>query len=234
MPGYQYSASEEGAWVHLYAQGRARIAFPGGGELALTQETRYPWDGDVALRIDEAPAGPLSLFLRIPSWCPEAVIKVNGQRAEGKVRPGSYREIRREWRAGDRLELSLPMPVRLVECHPRVSSNRGRVAVMRGPLVYCIEGTDHPGIDVGDISLPAGARWTAEFRPDLLGGVTVLKTEGRARESGGWGPDLYRERRPGGEGEGSPVPIVAIPYYAWANREPGPMQVWIPVDERGE
>ena len=137
--------------------------------------------------------------------------------------------MRRVWAAGDRVTLSLPMPVRLLEAHPYVSDCAGRLALARGPLLYCAEDVDHPGVSVRDLVLPADFAAEPTWRAGLLGGVVVLNGTARVArpEAEGWqSGTLYRPHR---------VPVVppaaatvtAIPYYAWANREPGAMAVWL-------
>jgi DUF1680 family protein len=121
------------------------------------------------------------------------------------------------------------MPARLLEAHPWLFDN-GRAALQRGPLIYCLEAADHPGVDAWDLRISPNAEWTAEHRPELLGGVTALKTTGAARNAGAeWDGELYRTLRPPDANGLRSVEVTAIPYYAWANREPGPMQVWIPL-----
>ncbi len=228
LPGYFYSCSDAGLWVHLYAQGAAHIPLPDGRTVGLTQHTRYPWDGEVVIEIEGK--GTFSLWLRIPGWCEEgATLEINGQPFTGLLTPGSYAEVRRAWRPGDVVRLNLPMPVRRVACHPYVTENAGRVALTRGPLLYCVEQADNSGLDPRDIVLPADANFTAEFRPDLLGGVVVLRGQAKVvPPDNAWTHHLYRTALPCSEREqGQPVEATAIPYYAWANREPGPMQVWL-------
>ena len=244
LPGYFYSLSDEGLWVHLYAQGSARISLPGGRTVGLTQHTRYPWDGEVVIKV-EGPAlspsaslginsvegaGTFSLWLRIPAWCEEgAALEINGRPFTGLLAPGSYAEVRRVWQPGDVVRLNLPLGVRRVECHPYVAENAGRVALMRGPILYCVEQADNPGLDPRDVVLPADVDFTATFQPDLLGGVVVLccQTEVVPPDDA-WENRLYRTPVPRLEKPRSrSVEVTAIPYYAWANREPGPMQVWL-------
>ncbi len=123
------------------------------------------------------------------------------------------------------IRLTLPMPVERVESHPHVLGNLGRIALRRGPLIYCIEQADHAHTDVWDIALPGDAELTSKFVPDLLGGVTVLRGQAVAQEVAQEAP-LYRPAQP--QRPFRPAVLTAIPYYVWANREPGPMQVWIP------
>jgi uncharacterized protein len=169
-------------------------------------------------------------MLRIPAWCEEgAAIEINGVPFDGSVSPGSYAEVRREWRPGDKVSLALPIPVSRVECHPYVAENSGRVALMRGPLLYCVEQVDNPGVDLRDIVLPAEANFSVRSRPDLLGGVTVLETFAEVvPPDEDWEERLYRRAGPGAdELQGTTAEITAVPYYAWANRDPGPMRVWL-------
>jgi len=228
LPGYFYSTSADAVWVHLYAANHARLPLLDGRTIELAQRTRYPWGGEVTIEV--ASAGAFGLWLRVPGWCETgATLEVNGQPFPGDLTPGSYVEVRRAWQPGDVVLLSLPMPVRRVACHPYVTENAGHVALMRGPILYCVEGADHPGLDPRDLVLPADAELSATFQPDLLGGVVTL--HGRAQvipPDDGWSDRLYRTAGPRPEEpRGRPVDLTAIPYYAWANREPGPMQVWL-------
>jgi hypothetical protein len=228
LPGYLYGVSKEAIWVHQYVAGRARFPLDGGRVIALVQETRYPWDGEIAIAIDGE--GDLSLLLRIPRWCEQgATLTVNGESPLESLVPGSYVEVNRTWRTGDIVRLTLPMPVRRVKSHPYVEENAGRVALMRGPLLYSVEQADNPGLAIRDIELPVDAAFDPEYRPDLLGGVVVLTVEGRAGSpDDSWAHTLYRTAHGDGTTPGAKrVTMTAIPYHAWANREPGPMRVWL-------
>jgi DUF1680 family protein len=228
LPGYFYGVSDGGVWVHLYAEGTAEVRLDDGRTVGLRQRTQYPWDGDVEIEVDGD--GDFGLMLRIPAWCEqEAAIEINGGPFDGSISPGSYAEIRRAWRPGDKVRLALPMPVSRVECHPYVEENAGRVTLMRGPLLYCVEQVDNLGIDLRDIVLPVEASFSVRSRPDLLGGVTVLETFAEiVPPDEGWGECLYRKARPrADEPQGATVKMTAVPYYAWANRDPGPMRVWL-------
>lgn len=228
LPGYMYATSPEGLWVHLYATSTVTTALPAGGAVTVAQRTEYPWDGAVELKVQPAAPETFSLFLRIPAWADGAALTVNGEGATGAV-PGQYAEIRRRWADGDVVRLTLPMEARLLASHPYVTNNRDRVALLRGPLLYCAEAADHPGIDVWDLVLPARPRWQTTWEPDLLGGVVTLRAEALARADGGAGGPLYRPydaSRPAY----TPATLTSIPYYAWANRDPGPMQAWLPID----
>jgi uncharacterized protein len=228
LPGYFYSVSDDGVWVHLYAEGTAEVRLDDDRTVGLRQRTQYPWDGDVEIEVDGE--GDFGLMVRIPAWCEEgAAIEINGEPFDGSVSPGSYAEIRRTWRPGDKVRLALPMPVRCVECHPYVAENAGRVALMRGPLLYCVEQADNPGLELRDIVLPDEASFSGRSRPVLLGGVTVLETLAElVPPDEGWKGRLYRTAHPRAiEPHDTTAKMTAIPYYAWANRDPGPMRVWL-------
>jgi uncharacterized protein len=137
--------------------------------------------------------------------------------------------VRRLWRPGDTVCLRLPMPVRRVESHPYVVENAGRVALMRGPLLYCLEQIDNPAAALDDIELPDEASFGTDFRPDLLGGVVALTADARvSAPADPWSTTLYRTAEPAVKAvRHERVSLMAIPYHAWANREPRPMRVWL-------
>jgi uncharacterized protein len=228
LSGYFYSVSDEGVWVHTYAASTARISLADGRLVELRQETRYPWDGEIAVQIGGE--GEFSLMLRIPGWCEQgATVTVNGLPLPNSLVPGSYAEVRRDWRPGDTLCLSLPMPVRRIESHPYVVENTDGVALMRGPLLYCVEQIDNPATPLNDIELPDEAPFQTEFRPDLLGGVVAITADARLNPpDDSWSTALYRRAQvDSGATDRERVSLTAIPYHTWANREPGPMRVWL-------
>jgi DUF1680 family protein len=223
--GYAYGRSGRGVWVHLFGGSRLDAALPGGGRVTLKQETDYPWDGRVRVTVESAPAGEISLFLRVPGWADEATLTVNG--VPESAAAGQYAETRRIWKAGDVVELTLPMRPRLVEAHPLVEEARNQVAVMRGPLVYCLESTDLPkGVSVPAVALPREAKLTPRFDGNLLGGVSVLEGKAEVASDRPWGGQLYREFKPLAP---RPIDVKLIPYYAWSNRGASEMTVWLPL-----
>lgn len=227
LPGYVYSLTDDTIWVHLYAANDAFLTLPGGREVRLVQRTRYPWDGNVTL--DILSAGEFGLRARVPAWCgTEAVVLLNGEPLDIPAPGGAYVEVRRAWQAGDSLCLRLPLRARWVEAHPYALENAGRVALMRGPLLYCLEGVDHPGVELRDVTLPAEEFAIAEtFSPALLGGVATLRfPAASAPPDGGWSGRLYRPVQ-SGPAPRRPIEALAVPYYAWANRAPGPLQIWL-------
>jgi DUF1680 family protein len=228
LPGYTYSLDDEGVWLHLYAQGAAHVRLGDGRAVGLRQHTRYPWDGEVVIEVEGE--GTFDVALRLPAWCEAgASLSINGRPYDGALVPGSYIHLRRNWGVGDTVRLDLPMPARRVECHPYALENWGRVALMRGPLLYCVEGVDHPGFDLRDLVLSPEVVLSTTDRPDLLGGVVALTGQALAvPPDPDWTGRLYRTARPrAASPEAQAVPLMAIPYYAWANRAPGPMQVWL-------
>jgi len=222
VPGYIYTTSEEGIWVHLYASNTAEV-FLKGRKIRITQRTDYPWEGDVEVGIEPEDEEEFSVFLRIPGWCEGADVSVGGEVASG-VGPG-YFEVRRRWRKGDRVGLSMPMRPELLTSHPWVESNTGKVAIRRGPIVYCLEQADNPAADVWNIEVNPYAPLRANFRSDLLGGVVVVEGEAVACDTGAWKGKLYQPLK-AVSALRRPLKFTAVPYYAWANREPGPMAVW--------
>jgi DUF1680 family protein len=228
MHGYLYSASDEGLWVHHYGGSVLETELPSGRKLNLTQTTQYPWQGNVRLSIEELAAGdPFSIMLRIPGWAKGASILVNGEPSGVETTPQSYAALNRAWREGDVIELSLPMPVRMMVADARVEQTRNQVAIMRGPIVYCLESIDLPlGVAIENVHMPRQAEWTIRHDPDLLQGVTVLETE--AYIVPGVKPDggLYQELP---TGEPHRFSIRLIPYFAWNNRGEPKMTVWLPL-----
>ncbi len=223
LPSYFYSVAENEVWVHLFAQNRAEIALPDGHKLQIEQRTAYPWDGTVKIRVSDAPQSEMTLQIRVPDWA-------NGATLDGTpVAPG-YAAVRRDWSAQPEIELRLPMPARALAAHPYALENRGRVAVMRGPLLYCAEGVDHPGFDLRDLKIGPISAFEAVSQPDLLGGVTILEGPGQAQNlAPEWENQLYRDAETAHETEpeSHAVPVKLVPYHAWANREAGQMRVWL-------
>jgi hypothetical protein len=248
---WAYGVSDDAIWVHLYGGSKLSVQLPSGA-VRLSQVTDYPWDGHVRITIDECPAVAFTLRLRVPGWCEGATMSVNGRRLDGLQPSGAYVAVQRTWQAGDMVELSLPMPVRLMESHPAVAANRNRVAVMRGPLLYCVEAplaADGERIWRDGIYFPEHTTVTPRFKKDFLGGLTVLRLEALteigkeqfvndvgsksapAADSRSWDGVLYRPlaARPLPQPVTGTVQLDLIPYYAWANRGEAFMQVWTPL-----
>ena len=232
LPGYFYSTSEEGIWIHLYDNNTVNWHLQDGTGFTLSQKTNYPWGGKLEIDLSLEKEKEFSLFLRIPGWCLRPSITVDGKPMLNAPRSGSYHEVKQRWRKRSKIVLEVTMPPVLMISNPRAAENRGSVAVKRGPIVYCFEGVDNPGISVLRARLRVnpedpGSNLKAEFDPDLLGGVTVITGEGTVPVEN-WGP-LYRpfETQPV---KTRPVILKAIPYYAWNNRVISEMTVWLPYE----
>jgi len=235
LPGYIYGLRGHSVYVNLYATSAANLLVDG-QSLQLEQQTGYPWSGQVRLTVHPATEPlELTLHLRVPGWArgktvpgdlyrylkpapARVTLMINGQAAALEIADG-YAVIARRWRRGDRAELELPMLVREVEADVRVAADRGRIALERGPLVFCAEGPDNPGGHVHNLLLSSGRKLTAAFQPELLGGVEVIRGQADACRLDSSGR-IVRTRQA----------FTAIPYYAWAHRGPAEMAVWLARD----
>jgi DUF1680 family protein len=233
LPGYLYSTSTDGVYVHLFHSSTLDWHLEDGTRLKLSQQTDYPWSGEVRLDVDPAVPATFSVFVRIPGWARSAQLSVNGAPVKGEVTPGKYFEMHRLWKPGDAVRLSLDMAPRLIVSNPRVRENLGRVAVERGPLVYCLEQLDQPGVgSIFDVTLPVDAEpgkgFALEFRSNMLGGIVVLRHKGIATFKPLSDQPLYEALEAVHQPKGREVELTFIPYYAWANRQMDAMQVWMP------
>ncbi|HKS98960.1 MAG TPA: beta-L-arabinofuranosidase domain-containing protein [Rugosimonospora sp.] len=222
LQSYVATGNGDGVQLHLYGAGTIHS-----GQHVLDVSTRYPWDGWVAVTVRSAGPGPWTLALRVPAWCTAYTLRVDGVAVEVEPRDG-YLRLVREWTPGTTVVLALDMAPRLVSAHPHVDAVRGCLALVRGPLVYCLEQADLPdGVPLQDVRLNAGAPIVAAETGGHTPIPVVLTAEGVAVSASD--PALYRD---GGAVAGTPatVPLTAIPYFLWGNRAPGPMRVWIPVD----
>jgi uncharacterized protein len=233
MPGYVYAQRGDSVYVNLFVGSTADIAMDGDRHVRIVQDTRYPWDGDVRLTLTPAVPGRFTLRVRIPGWARNeaspgglyryvdtiddpVTLAVDGERVPLAMEKG-YAVVTRQWRAGDLVRLHLPMPVRRVLANQAVAADRGRVALQRGPIVFAAEWPDNPDGHVRNLLLRDDVPLSARFRPDLLNGVEVITGRATAYVTQPSGEVVARAQR-----------VTAIPYYAWANRGPGEMTVWIP------
>jgi DUF1680 family protein len=238
VPGYIYAkrpATGAGhaptLFVNLFAGGSADVDL-GGVKVAVVQQTRYPWDGDVRIVLTPEKTRAFTVNVRIPGWAreqpvpgdlyrfadaaaPKPTLKVNG-RAVPLTLTGGYVAVTRDWKAGDAIDLHLPMPVRRIVAHEKVEADRNRVALQRGPIVYAAEWPDNPNGKVRNIVLPDASTMTSEFRADMLNGVAIVKGRAIGLSLDAKGALLKAEQ-----------PFVAIPYATWANRGRGQMAVWL-------
>ena len=236
VPGYIYGQTDNRIYVNLYLQNSVTIDLKG-EKIAVEQVTDFPWNGKVQLKINSAPSKPFELALRIPGYArnevlpgnlyafadnfkPEYSIKVNGKKADFKLEKG-YALLSEQWEKGDVIELDLPLETRRVKADDRIKADTGKRALMRGPLVYCVEWPDMENKHVLNLVLPTTSVLKTEFKPEMLGGITTI--------SGG-GKSLKKTEK--GEVEETAANITAIPYYSWANRGAGEMAVWLPIENK--
>jgi DUF1680 family protein len=220
-----YARKNNKILVNLYGSGTGVIQLGENNKVSIQQETSFPWEGIVNLNLTLDQPTEFEVCLRIPSWVsgkpipsdlykfsgaglPLATVVVNGELIETNQDKKGYVSIRRTWNTGDVIVLNLPMLVNRVYAHDNLEENKGKVSLMYGPFVYCFEGVDNPDVDLFNVSIPKDVDMITEHRPNLLGGVTLIKTTGM-------------------DADGKPVPLIAIPYYAWANREKSPMNIWL-------
>ncbi|MFZ0733358.1 MAG: beta-L-arabinofuranosidase domain-containing protein [Candidatus Sulfotelmatobacter sp.] len=232
LPGYFYSTSNDGIYVHFYDNSELDWHLENGIGLKISQKTNYPWDGNVEMTVSASQPSEFVVYLRIPGWASSAQVSVNGAAMRG-INPGEYLPIRRRWSARDIVRLEMEMTPQVLEANPRVADDTGRVAVQRGPLVYCLEELDQPNdVALSDVALELGRRpdsdFQSEMRRDLLGGVVVLHHTGLFYQRAESANILY-PRYTGATERTKKVPLTFIPYYAWANRQPSSMQVWTEV-----
>lgn len=230
LPGYVYAVKNRNVYVNLFMSNTADFKV-GGKDVKLSQSTHYPWNGDVTITVDKNKAGEFTMRLRIPGWVrnqpvpsdlyaysdgkqPGYTVKVNGEEVSGTLEQGYYC-IDRKWKKGDEVEVHFDMEPRTVRANANVEADRGRVAVERGPIVYCAEWCDND-FDVLSVLVNQSPEFEVVDKPDLLYGITELVTDGQSLEFGSDGRLNVKD-----------VKLTLIPYYAWAHRGRGNMSVWL-------
>jgi DUF1680 family protein len=244
LPGYAYATGEDRVYVNLFVSGGATIRM-GDDAVRVTQQTRYPWEGRVKIMVEpesQAAAKVFTVCVRIPGWTQErpvpsdlyfyadlgpkdwkqrkVTLSVNDESVPLEIVKG-YVPIRRSWKVGDVIELNLPMAVRRVHANKKVEADTGRIALQRGPIVYCFEGADNPQ-GVANLVLPPDVEFQSQYRRDLLGGVVTISGQGKIRQKQQDEQTVLKN-----------VDVTAIPYYAWAHRGKNEMAVWLPVSSEG-
>ena len=229
LPGYFYSTSDDGVYVHLYDSSELNWRLHDGNGLNIVQRTRYPWEGGIRLEVSPAHPAEFTLYLRIPAWSARSAVRVNGESVTA-FNPGQYLAIRRRWASGDSVELSLDMTPQILRANPAVTENTGRVAFQRGPVVFCMEGLDQPTPprqhNLAGYSVKSSGATNAAYDAALLDGVTVLEHQGSHEDMPPSSSLYFAADTP--QPAAGPATLKLIPYYSWANREPSEMQVWIP------
>jgi DUF1680 family protein len=230
--GYAWAKSADGLWLNLYGSSKFKTKLSDGSTVQLTEETDYPWNGHVQIRIDECSELPFALHLRIPSWAKDPAVRVNGSVTDLRPTPSSYCELRLSWQPGDVIAVDLPMSPRLIEANPFVEETLNQVAVQRGPLIYCLEFSDLPAktrFSLRDIFIPSNIDLIARFDRNVLNGIVVLEGKALADNAANWDGQLYRDLLPTPL---KPTNVRLIPYFAWANRGPSEMTVWLPLSRQ--
>lgn len=228
-----YATGPETAFVNLFVAGEAKLKLTK-GTVGLKVATEYPWDGKVRITVENTLAESFTIAVRIPGWATESPVpstlyrfakpaettpslKVAGVLLEKITTEKGYAHLTRAWKAGDVIELNLPMPVRRVLSDDQVKDNTGLVALQRGPIVYCIEATDHGDQRTNAVVLGDDVPLKSERREDLLGGLVVVTGEAAIASESAWGEPVALR----------PQKLLAIPYFAWANRKIGYMDIWL-------
>jgi uncharacterized protein len=231
VSGYMYGVRNNALYVNLFANSTSNVLIAG-KKIEVIQENNYPWDGKLVFRVNPEKATTLNILIRIPGWSQDQVmasdlysfskhekkivaISLNGKSFDYKVENG-YAVLNRSWKKGDVIEVNLPMEIQQIVSNDKIENNIGRVALQRGPLVYCAEWTDNNGL-VSNIVLPENSNFTAEVRSDVLNGVTVLKSNAQAISVEAGNSVSTKNQA-----------FIAIPYYAWAHRGKGEMMIWLP------
>jgi len=219
---YIYTASEDTIYTHLYIGGEADVKV-GGSDIRIVQQTEYPWNGTVKLALSLEQDNVFTLALRIPGWCGNADLTLNGEAIalEEPARDG-YLRMNRTWQDGDQIELVMEMAIYKMHAHPQVRANAGKLAIQRGPFVYALEEIDN-GAPISSLSIAEDAVLTERYDPNLLGGCVVIEGEAYRDDTAIWGEGLYKSTPKRTE----LVHFKAVPYYLWGNRGLGDMAVWI-------
>lgn len=202
---YAYAAADDGIVVNQYMSGRADLKTGLGKKVTVQQKTKYPWDGTVELTLNPESTEDFCIRLRVPGWCKGYNVTICGEKSV-TLPVNGYLELNRNWSPGDLIVLKLDMPVEVIRAHPEIEANQGRIALLRGPIVYCLEQADNPDLLYDAFAISGTCVTYTDHRPDFLGGLTMLTVS-----------DTHSGKEP----------YRFIPYYAWDNRDPGFMQVWV-------
>jgi uncharacterized protein len=232
VPGYMYAVKDNAVYINLFANSTASVSV-GKKKVEIVQENNYPWDGNLKFRINSNAGGEQAILIRIPGWAANQAmpsdlysfrnaspvkvpIFINGKSIDYSLDKG-YAVIRRAWKKDDVVDVRLPMTVNKIVSNEKITDNIGKVALQRGPLVYCAEWVDNNGL-VSNLILPPSATFSTEYKADVLNGITVLKSEAQVIAVNSENNSVSTKTQP----------FTAIPYYAWAHRGKGEMMIWLP------
>ena len=218
---YIYSQNHNTIYTHLFIDSTAEVKLDD-QQIVLEQKTKYPWNGKITITLQLEGTKQFKMALRLPGWCRKYGLKINGNICEDYMSDQGYAIINNVWTAGDQIELDLEMPVELVQADPRVRENAGKVALQRGPVVYCLEEVDN-GDQLWNIKIKGNVKLDTEYAEELFAGVTIITGEAERVDPEKWGNTLYAPLRD----DTKPVKIKAVPYSLWGNRGPGEMMVWL-------
>jgi hypothetical protein len=236
FPALVTTVSDKGVQLHQFASGSFDAPVKD-GLVRATIRTRYPWDGDIEISIEESVAEPWTLSIRVPEWCSSATARLGGAETVAESGPGTI-ELTRSWRSGDRIALELAMSPRVTIPDVRIDAVRGTIALERGPLVYAVEDADLPeGASVESLEVETSPRLEAVTRPEPgLGELTWLSLDAQTRDDPTGTRWPYRnttDEGPSTISPARPAKIRALPYFAWGNRAGLGMRVWLPTRTHG-
>jgi DUF1680 family protein len=217
---YIYTVSENEIYTHLYISGRVDVELQG-HKIGLIQKSNYPWSGVINFEVEVEATKQFSLALRIPGWCKSHTVMVNNKPVQVSIKRG-YALINREWENHDTITLELMMPIELMQANPRVRENAGKVAIQRGPMIYCLEEADNVP-NLSTITLSSEFDLTASYNENLLSGIVEIKGTGYTVDEAESNSLLYNSYQL----KEKPIEIKAVPYCMWGNREHGEMLTWI-------
>jgi uncharacterized protein len=233
VPGYIYARKQNNIYINLFVASTTKIDLNSKTSVELNQQTSYPWDGNVKITINPSDKSKFAVYIRIPGWVRNqpvpgnlysyinpaketVVVRVNGKNVEFKTE-NNYAVIDREWKKGDLIEYNLPLNIHRIVANSNVAADRNKVALERGPIVYCLEGVDNNNLS-GNLILPDDAVLSANFEKNMLNGIVVITGEKNVSSSA---TDVLNKQQ-------KVQPFKAIPYYSWCNRGKNTMQVWLP------
>ena len=233
LPGYIYAVSGKDIFINVFVSNSAELKV-NNKNLVISQQTQYPWNGDIKIKIDKTNAGPFNMNIRIPGWVQNEVVPgnlytysdgkrlnytvtVNGEPVDSQtsIKKG-YISLNRKWVKGDNVEVHFDMETRTVKANSKVEADRGRIAIERGPLVYCAEWADND-FDILNIIINQTPKFEIENKPDLLYGINRIKTDAQILKYNDNGELVTKSEK-----------LTLIPYYSWAHRGSGNMAVWLP------
>jgi DUF1680 family protein len=226
VSNYAYNLSKDGLYVNLYGSNQLKTSLGNGEQLQVEQQTNYPWDGRIVLKIVKAPKDAYAFFLRIPGWSKEASLLVNGKIITQDAVSGTYAKILQHWKKGDVIALNLPMPVELMEANPLVEEVKNQIAVKRGPIVYCLESDQLPeNTSVNDVVLAADGKFSTDFIELDNRKLLTIAINSSINQDTSWDKRLYRSFSQKGNKQ---YQLRLIPYFAWGNhKKKGEMTVWM-------